>query len=57
VGRPTWGRCWSSGGAQVICVRRRLLILNEIWAQDKIIYFGRYFARLKYFTYKFQYQY
>jgi hypothetical protein len=29
------GRCWSSGGSRVVCMRD-ILILNDIWAQDKI---------------------
>jgi D-alanyl-lipoteichoic acid acyltransferase DltB (MBOAT superfamily) len=31
---------------------RDIFTLNEIWAQDKNIYFGRHFAWLKYFTYQ-----
>jgi hypothetical protein len=45
VGAPG-GRCWSSG-AQVVFMED-IFILNEIWAQDKNIYFGRHFACLKY---------
>jgi hypothetical protein len=30
-----WGHCWSSGEAQVDCMRD-ITILNEIWAQGKI---------------------
>jgi hypothetical protein len=41
---------------RVVCMRD-ILILNEIWAQNKIfIYFGRLFAWLKYFTHHFQYR-
>jgi hypothetical protein len=33
-GPPPGGRCWSSGGARVVCMRD-IFILNEIWAQHK----------------------
>jgi hypothetical protein len=29
------GRCWSSEGAQIVCLRD-IFILNEMWAKDKI---------------------
>jgi hypothetical protein len=51
VGRPSgWALLVLCGDAN--CMHEGILILNEIWAQDKIIiYFGRHFALLKYFTY------
>jgi hypothetical protein len=35
VGRAPGGRCLSSAGARVVCMRNTF-ILNEIWAQGKI---------------------
>jgi hypothetical protein len=46
---PGGGRCWSSWGARIVCVRD-IFILNETLAQHKT-YFGRRFAWLTYFTY------
>jgi hypothetical protein len=31
------GRCWSSGGGDILCMRD-ILILNEIWKQGKIYF-------------------
>jgi hypothetical protein len=52
---PSWGGGalldlgW--GGWQVVCARD-IFNLNEIWTQDKNVYFGSHFACLKYFTYR-----
>jgi hypothetical protein len=32
---PGGGRCWSSGGRRMVCMRG-IFILNEIWAQHEI---------------------
>jgi hypothetical protein len=32
---PQGKRCWSSVGAQVVCIKD-IFILNKIWVQDKI---------------------
>jgi hypothetical protein len=37
------------GRERVVCVRD-IFILNEIWTQDKIAYYDRHFACLKYVT-------
>jgi hypothetical protein len=39
------------GGRQVVC-GRDIFNLNEIWTQDKNVYFCSHFACLKYFTYR-----
>jgi hypothetical protein len=48
--RPAKGALFVLWGTRVVCTRG-IFILNEIWAQDKNIYFGKHFDWLKYFTY------
>jgi hypothetical protein len=50
VGRPPRGALLVLFGATVVCLRA-IFILDEIWTQDKSIYFGGNFAWLRYFTY------
>jgi hypothetical protein len=51
VGRPPGEDVGPLGGGRVV-YKRDVYILNEIWAQNKIVYYGRHFAWLKYFIYQ-----
>jgi len=48
---PTEGALLVLSREGVVC-RRKIFILNEVWTEDKNIYFGRSIACLKYFTCK-----
>jgi hypothetical protein len=40
--------------ARTVCMRD-MFILNEIWAQDKMLHFGTHVDWLKYFTCQYRY--